>query len=35
VKARLWGTLRRLPSVLRGDVSFRRYLRVRFLGWRR
>jgi hypothetical protein len=32
VKSRLWGTLRRLPSVLQGDVSFRRYLRVRFLG---
>jgi hypothetical protein len=32
VKEPLWGTLRRLPTVLRGDVSFRRYLRVRFLG---
>jgi hypothetical protein len=35
VKEPLWGTLRRLPSVLRADVSFRRYLRVRFLGWPR
>jgi hypothetical protein len=32
VKARLWGTLRRLPEVLRADRSFRRYLRVRFLA---
>jgi len=32
VKEPLWGTLRRLPTVLRADASFRRYLRVRFLG---
>jgi len=32
VKEPLWGTLRRLPSVVRADASFRRYLRVRFLG---
>lgn len=32
MKTSLWGTLRRLPEVLRGDRSFRRYLRVRFLG---
>ena len=32
LKQPLGGTLRRLPSVLRGDPSFRRYLRVRFLA---
>ncbi|TVR86153.1 MAG: hypothetical protein EA416_15720 [Trueperaceae bacterium] len=32
LKEPLAAMLRRLPSVLRVDVSFRRYLRVRFLG---
>ena len=32
LKQPLRGTLRRLPGVLRGDPSFRRYLRVRFLA---
>ena len=32
MKQALGGTLRRLPGVLRSDVSFRRYLRVRFVA---